>query len=355
MSSSPSAVLPQSYTEEEISQAHTTAREALGYIASFGTPPTPDVYEVWYCYAEGGNEALNEALEFPVKEAKSITRTQLEQIRQQFFSAAESAESNARVSEGLAEEIGGLQSLVRDQLAVNTEFDSSVSTAIEELRTHSIDTEAGACIDVLQVSNERMQGQLSQLNNRLEDSQQQIDRLRDSVLESQKLLMTDPVTGVGNRRFFDTMIAKFANGDASGTCRFLLLMDLDEFKDVNDTFGHAAGDEVLRFVATRIQAMARDASVARYGGDEFAVFLNADDPSQGKEVADSMCSYFAKNSFTHQRSGESLGRITTSIGVALLREEDTVESWFDRADKLLFSAKNSGRSCAMIERNLRDA
>ncbi len=165
--------------------------------------------------------------------------------------------------------------------------------------------------------------------------------------------MTDPLTGVGNRRYFDAMMDQAVkNIGHSDDELFLLLIDLDEFKNINDTFGHSAGDQVLRFVATETEKIRCDASIARYGGDEFAVFLQTKEAEEASQLANEIRHFFATNSLKFLQSGELLGRVGLSIGVARLRTEDDVESWFNRADQLLYRAKESGRNCVMVERIL---
>ena len=90
-------------------------------------------------------------------------------------------------------------------------------------------------------------------------------------------------------------------------------------------------------------------TITRYGGDEFAIFVNVE-PDQAKQLAEEICQYFFEIDLTVKSSGEQLGSLTISIGAANLRVEDNSESWFERADKLLYSAKSGGRNRAMVER-----
>ena len=344
------------YTEQEFTQAFANAKEALGCIAKFQTPPTPEVYEVWYRYAEGENEALRDALDYTVNDAKNVTKSDIEQLRRQFFATAETAKTNARFSDRLAEELGGLRSIVNEQLVAGGEFDSSLSTASENLRPDSTPIEMKACIELALSCNEEMQGQLQDANRRLVSSQKQIDEMRECLLESQKMLLIDPVTQVGNRLFFDRMMAQVFNEHRPASkYRFLLIVDLDKFKKVNDTLGHAAGDVVLHYVAQTLQMISNEASVARYGGDEFAVFFESDNQAAGKTLGEEIREHFATNTLKVTRTAKTASRVTTSIGIARLRADDSRETWFNRADKLLYGAKQSGRNQVMIERDLSKA
>ncbi len=343
------------YTETEYAEAFVIAKDALGCIAKFQTPPTPDVYEVWYRYVEGENPALCDLLAYHVNDAQFVSRPQITQARNEFFAAAASAEANSRVGNQLVEELGGLKSIVETQIAASGEFDSSLGNAAKKLRQESTPDEARACIELAMSCNDEMKGHLQSVTSQLEQSQDHLDEMRETLVESQKLLMTDPVTGVGNRRFFDTMIVQNCeHGCKRERHHFLLIVDLDEFKHVNDNFGHSAGDRLLRYVASSIQELAKNASVARFGGDEFVIFLESDHPNGGKELGEEICQYFAKTPIELVPNGNRNQRITASIGVSRLREDDDSDTWFNRADKLLYGAKQGGRNQVMVERDLAD-
>ncbi len=342
-----------SYSQNEYAAAFEIAKNALTYVASFQTPPTPEVYEIWYRFAEGSNTALTEQLSFAVNELKSISRDRIEQIHHEFFSRMNSNGEEVELTECLAGELEGLESMIRAQINIGDDFGAAVSSAGQNLHDDADPEEIRGCVDAVLATSDLMQDQLRDLKTQLYESQSSVEKLRADYLESQKGLLTDPLTGVGNRRFFDSQMKQsIEDFSEQKSARTLMLVDLDKFKDINDTFGHAAGDEVLRYVAAEMHQLSADASIARYGGDEFAVFVDCEDPEQGLELATKFCDHFTNNRLTMRKTGETLGNITLSIGVALLRHDDTGESWFDRADKLLYSAKQSGRNRVMAERKL---
>jgi diguanylate cyclase len=246
-----------------------------------------------------------------------------------------------------------LQLLIRDQLTANDEFSVSITNAGAGLDVPGISPEkVRDSVRIVLHSNEKIRGQLHELKNQLEESRSQIDHLRTSLQESQKSLMTDPLTGVGNRRFFDAMLTQAIKHSKGEQHTFLILVDLDDFKQINDSFGHSVGDDVLAFVATEMQRIAAEASIARHGGDEFALLLRMNEPEQAHQLAQDIGQFFSHKNFTLANSGEVIGRLTVSIGVARLREDDDRDSWFQRADGLLYNAKNSGRNCVYMEREL---
>ncbi len=343
-------------TEEQYAKAFSIAKEALKYVSTFRTPPTPEAYEVWYRFVEGGNAAIKEQLSHAVNVAKSVSSSQLEQLREQFLGSSKNSEANQEVSEKLAQQVEGLQSLIRFQQGANVEFCGSIESANNSLRDDNITSEEfRSCLSNVLQSNEDMQQQLAAIDSKLDASKSQIDELRKSLMDSQKALLTDPLTGVGNRRHFDSMMLQAAQSRAVESHRYLLLVDMDNFKTINDTLGHAAGDEVLRYVASELQKLATQASISRYGGDEFAIVLTVSELTHAQQLADSICQFFYESKFKMKRTGEIVGKLTVSIGAAYLRPDDDVDSWFGRADTLLYNAKGAGRNRAMVERKLFDS
>jgi diguanylate cyclase (GGDEF)-like protein len=164
-------------------------------------------------------------------------------------------------------------------------------------------------------------------------------------LEYAKLAATDPLTGIPNRRFFED----FAKLDIERGLRFgkpssLLMVDLDNFKGINDTYGHAAGDEVLRRVGSLGTTSFRSCDLlARLGGEEFVALLSGTDEWGAIMAAEKLRAAIEKLSIV---SGTSSISITASIGVSsILTEDQTVEHALLQADKALYLAKREGRNC----------
>lgn len=343
----------RTYSKAEYEAALAVAKHALKYVAEFQTPPTPEVYEVWFRYSEGNNPELKEQLEYAVKELKTVDRKRIEELHNQFFARADLKNTNADLTNSLASEMGSFESMIQSQIAIGNDFDAAVSAAGENLQEGSDPGQVRSLVETVVSTSETMRRELGKLRTELEASLAKVESLREEFHESQKNLLSDPLTGVGNRRLFDTLITQSVeDGPDARSNRLLMLIDLDKFKEINDTFGHAAGDEVLKFVAYELQQLAPDASITRYGGDEFAMFLDAKSASAGEVLANEIREFFTKNQLTMKKTGDSLGAVTLSIGVAVLREHDTAEAWFGRADKLLYTAKQSGRNRVYSEQKL---
>lgn len=149
--------------------------------------------------------------------------------------------------------------------------------------------------------------------------------------------MRDQLTGLFNRGFFDESFARLLAGHGTRPAPFTVaLIDLDDFKSVNDRYGHAAGDDALRFAATRLRESFRDGDIiARVGGEEFAVLLQTD-----RESAVARLDGWRAGLYASPR----IPRLSASVGVASLPEDGTTRALLDVADRRLYAAKAAGRN-----------
>ena len=173
-----------------------------------------------------------------------------------------------------------------------------------------------------------------------------VDRmlLLDKIDEFAKLSVTDPLTGLLNRRYIEERLSEEINRSGrSGEPLSFLMLDVDEFKSYNDTFGHPAGDEALRIVGDILREDLRGADVAvRYGGEEFSVLLPATSTDEAAAIAERIRIHMEQTEFPKRK-------VTISIGVASRSEEiNSVEELILAADKALFRAKKNGRNNIQI-------
>ncbi|CAH1648751.1 Diguanylate cyclase [Hyphomicrobiales bacterium] len=176
------------------------------------------------------------------------------------------------------------------------------------------------------------------------------ERLRDSVQSSMEMAVKDQLTGLHNRRFLDSRLtAMFDEAALRARALAILLLDIDHFKAVNDSWGHDAGDEVLREFAARVRVCTRGIDlVARMGGEEIVVVLPDTGPEAACQVAERIRERVEGEPFTIQNRARDI-RITVSVGVAYRRAGDPSSAEvMKRADDALYRAKAGGRNRVIV-------
>ena len=191
----------------------------------------------------------------------------------------------------------------------------------------------------------------NQLEASLKASKHEISQLQTNLEAVRNESLTDPLTSLANRKYFDTALDKFiAQSVANGEPLALLLADIDHFKVFNDTYGHLTGDQVLRLVAMALKQTVKGQDIAaRYGGEEFAIILPNTTLRSAVTVADHIRRAVMTKELMKRSTGEHLGRITVSVGAATLHPDDTGSSLIERADNALYAAKRYGRNRVMCE------
>ncbi len=167
--------------------------------------------------------------------------------------------------------------------------------------------------------------------------------------ELRKESLIDPLTGLGNRRFADISLASASRRlEAEGLPFGVLMLDIDHFKNINDTYGHPFGDRVLRMIGwTLANAVRRMDSAARWGGEEFVVIAPGADRSVLREMAE-RARVLVERSWI-MNDGKERVSVTASIGGAVARKGESAESLVGRADARLYSCKRSGRNRVEVE------
>ena len=177
---------------------------------------------------------------------------------------------------------------------------------------------------------------------RLEQATQEAIELRQQLAEARGSACSDPLTELPNRRGFE---AAFAAAAATAAPLAVALCDVDHFKEINDRFGHAVGDRVLRALGQALATRCGGHLVARYGGEEFAVLFDTADLASAAVVLDEAREAVAARRFRLRESDVALGTITFSAGIAALDRGEELTGVLDRADRALYRAKADGRNC----------
>lgn len=191
--------------------------------------------------------------------------------------------------------------------------------------------------------NRKVEQEMESLTSKLSDMEAEATNLRKKVQLEHRQALLDPLTGVGNRLAYNERITQeYARWKRYKTPLTMLVCDLDYFKNINDNFGHKAGDKVLRTVARLLHKSIRETDfISRYGGEEFTILMAETSLETAMQVAEKLRDAIEHCGFHHEKKAVP---ITISCGVAEFHQNDTPESVFTRADAALYRAKQAGRN-----------
>ena len=327
------------YTETPTRSAE-LLRMALPLMARQKAAPHPVSYTIWYEYVAGINHALTAAIEELTAQGKPLDDDQTTRLYEAHVMGA-TEHAAQRVAADMHGVLSGLSESAQQVGSQTTRFDDSLSRWSERIEeSGSVDPEA---LRAVLTETQGMRAAVGQLKTHLEDSQAEVARLQAEIERARDEALLDGLTGLPNRRAFEERIAGcVANGPIA---HGLLIVDIDEFKRINDSFGHLFGDQVLKVVAKAIGTCVSESQLAaRVGGEEFAVLLPSLAGDPARAVGERIRTTVAASRIRRRDSSETIGQVTVSIGYAALRAGETAEAWFDRADQALYASKQGGRN-----------
>lgn len=224
------------------------------------------------------------------------------------------------------------------------------STTLGDVRSHidalHLPSDLSEVHHLLIVEIDRMIQTNNHLKEELANAQQSLEVQRRQIESLKTAVRIDGLTQMANRTYFDEKLAEMIRYQKRYREPFSLLMvDVDDFKTVNDAYGHLAGDRILKGIAVKLKASVRESDfIARYGGDEFALILSRAGLTEAEDVAEKICRFLRESRFF--LDGKEI-QITLSIG-ATVSAGDTLETLIDRADQALYLAKERGKSQVMV-------
>ncbi len=229
------------------------------------------------------------------------------------------------------------------QYSLDSEIDIPLLKRSVQSHLESIEISIATGISKQEEASHKTQSEITRLLNRMEELENETNKLRVQVTQERARALIDPVTKLHNRAALDQQLEQEVNRCARYGVPFsLILWDLDHFKKVNDTYGHQAGDKVLRVVGSLLGKRQRTTDfTARYGGEEFACLLPETDLAGAQQLAEDIRKCIADSDFRYR--GNKV-RITVSAGITNFQPQDTAESMLSRADAALYKAKENGRN-----------
>ncbi|MFH2090759.1 MAG: GGDEF domain-containing protein [Pseudomonadota bacterium] len=340
------------YTEEK-NQAGEYLRLALTYIAKHDLPADPVNYTVWYEYVSGKNAKLKKAIDHSFETKIPLNKSNIEGLYQKY------------VADGDRIVIGKLLTkislMLKDITSHVTETEDDLAGSGKNLETLS-DQIAQAhdyadiklIVDQMIVETRNLVKSGKRLQNRMKISSEDLKQLNRELEKSQQEAQTDTLTSLVNRRGlekrFELERIRAKQNDAPFS---IIMLDIDYFKTVNDRFGHLVGDSLLKGIATLLQGHLRRNDIAsRYGGEEFLLLLPETGLEGAKAVGQKIKANLSKKEWKLKETGEHMGKITVSMGIAQYILNEPENNLIKRADDALYLAKKRGRNQILTQEDL---
>lgn len=323
------------------------AERAHGLMRDHGPSATPRAYAVWFTYASGTKPLLNEAIQSLTAGARTLSDKDLSLLYETYVAPNDLAAGAERTSTGMLSQIEGIIEVVNHSLGSTAQYGESLR-AIANALDGSAPTPSHIheIVAALVGTTREVIADYQALETRMRESHREIETLREALEATRIESLTDPLTGLFNRKHFEDSLTKMvAASTATGTAASLIVIDVDSFKRFNDVYGHLTGDQVLRLVAKVMRDHIADKGIlARFGGEEFGILLPGIGRTSAFALAEKIRTSVMGRDLVKRSTGESLGKVTISLGVARIRPDDTTTSFLERADQCMFKAKRDGKN-----------
>jgi diguanylate cyclase len=341
--------------QQNLGQCEEFARRALALMSDHKIAATPQNYALWFTFVVGEIKALSRAMDDLTRSGAPITQDDCTRLFDQFLSNGSAQDAMIEIGDSVTQELDNVQNLLQMASRDTSSYGDTLEGVSGQLMKANDPALMKVVIDNLVTATRSMSTRSKKLEERLTQSRTEVARLKDSIEAVREEARTDQLTTLSNRKAFDEKFERSvdaANNDKQPLS--LIMGDIDRFKTFNDTWGHQTGDQVLRLVAFCMKESVRTPPdlAARYGGEEFAVILPGANLETANQVAERIRTSVESKRVMKRSTGEDLGTITMSLGVALYQPGEPSAELIKRADECLYAAKHAGRNRVITEREL---
>ncbi|WP_299949730.1 GGDEF domain-containing protein [Hyphomonas sp. BRH_c22] len=327
-------------------EVYKNAGKAFGLIERYRTPPFPGTYALWYAYVSGTDCELISRIDDFLAKNGGLNPYDIEQLCLSLEAQGGQDIDTKNVGQAVEQELEGILKVIASGAERSDSFRNALSDVQKSLPGSKTSEDLDAIVSKLVQENQRMADATRQMNDSLVASQSQIQTLNQELASARIQSLRDPLTSLWNRGAFDRRIMEeVQEAEASGQQLCLAMADIDEFKMVNDTYGHQHGDEVLRRFASLIGDNIKGQDmVARYGGEEFAIIFPKTSVLSAYNLLVKIKHQFEELKIPVDGCDGTFTTVTASFGVARFEMGMTVRDLINQADTYLFEAKKAGRN-----------
>jgi diguanylate cyclase len=326
--------------------AYRLARKALEAMVQHRVWPTPRNYELWlYCVANPKSPLAGE-IDRLAATGEPFTENVCDDLAARFLPRSNLSGALKDAGDQLSRELDTVSKAIKAAHLSNEAYGETLAGAGAELQNAS-PTAMRKLVAGLTDATRKAEHQTRMLQQQLEESTSEVVKLRDHLAEVRRDAATDALTGLGNRKAFDSALEQaIVLSGRTGKPTSLAVLDIDHFKRFNDTWGHQTGDQVLRYIASVLSRLceAPPRFAARYGGEEFAMIFPGESSGQVYTLLQGVLEEVASRMLRRRSTNEELGSITVSIGLAELKPKEAAVDFIERADAALYASKRTGRN-----------
>jgi diguanylate cyclase len=332
--------------DADLDRTFVIAERAIDFMKDYKSPAYPRSYEVWYTYVSGNKPQMNDLMNKITQEKGVVTEFDIDKIYDNHLSAQRFTAEAEETSLNVLKEIDAVVDMIEQAVGSTTTYGQSLEKLSSDLDGPVDRARIRSILESVAIATRDVTATNKALEARLHETRGEMESLRETLEAVRVESLTDVLTGVSNRKHFEEMLIKgLAEAAHDGRPMSLIVIDVDHFKRFNDTFGHITGDQVLRLVSQTMRDSVKiRATLARFGGEEFAVILPGCTRDDALKTAEKIRQSVANRELIKRSTGESLGKVTISLGIAKSTKEDTPMSLLERADYCMYVSKQSGRN-----------
>lgn len=337
--------------KKDVEHIRETSDKALDLMSIYNVVPSPSNYQVWYDYACEENMSLNKAIDDMIRKKKSFTSTVCNNLYEKFFSSYQEQNVVTHAGNGIQAELTKIAKTVSDINKGTTNYGISLKESLRGMGDVPGSEELKSIISSLLTDTTDIANKNNSAQNQLKKSAKTVQKLQTTLETMRQESLTDMLTSIGNRKSFEENLKnaiKSSTEKDSTLC--LVIGDIDHFKNFNNKWGHHVGDQVLKAVAHSIKTrVGESGSAARYGGEEFVIILPESTMEMTQKLTDTIRLSIAGRNMKRKSTGESIGKITCSFGIAKYRLGEHRNDFLERADAALYQSKANGRNRITLE------
>ena len=324
---------------------------AIAAMSARGVSPTPQNYALWYGYVSGLQPELSRAVDALIADGTPFTDMLCRELHDRFCDAGRHLGVLQQTGAELDQAVGRAMTLIAGAAGDAQSFNKALDEVSGQLAGGQPAERVRGVVSSLLAQTQRATERNRSLELRLTQTSSELAELRQNLEVVRREALTDPLTGIANRKLFDTRLREAArNATENDEPMALLMLDIDHFKKFNDTYGHQLGDQVLRLVAkTLTESIKGRDTAARYGGEEFAIVLPQTRLENAVTLGEQIRRTMVRHKIVRKDTGEEYGIITLSIGAGAYRKDEALGELIRRADGALYHAKRTGRNRVVAE------